>query len=260
MVSAGDDDHEIYALQYAGPLTSSGAFILWMREWEKTVERAYFFWCVKGQGGPIVVDCGVSPELARQKELPGYISPAEALKRIGVDAAQVPRVVLTHLHWDHYSAINLFPKATIYVQKREYDFWVKDPIAKRPAFAAVADEAAADHLSGLEGSDRLVLIDGDQEILPGVELLLAPGHTPGLQAVAVKTAGGTAIIGSDCAHFFRNYAEDWPSVLIADLPAWMKTYDKLKAKAASAELLFPGHDPLMLKNYPRVADGVARLA
>ena len=260
MIAPKEAPYEIYALKYSGPLTGSGAFILWMREWEKTVERAYFFWCIKGEGGPIVVDCGVAPDLAHQKALPGYVSPAEALERIGVDASTVRRVIVTHMHWDHISGIELFPEATIYVQKNEFDFWVNDPIAKRPVFASVADTAAIDYLARLEGGDRLILIDGDEEILPGIELLLAPGHTPGLQAVAVRTNSGTAIIGSDCGHFFRNYEEDWPSTLIVDLPAWMKTYDKLKAKVTSDKLLFPGHDPLMLANYPPVAEGVARLA
>jgi len=31
----------------------------------------------------------------------------------------------------------------------------------------------------------------------------------------------------------------------------MKSYDKLRAKASAIELMFPGHDPAMLENYPR---------
>ena len=36
--------YEIYALKYAGPFTSSGAFLMWMKDWEKTEERNYYFW------------------------------------------------------------------------------------------------------------------------------------------------------------------------------------------------------------------------
>jgi hypothetical protein len=78
--------------------------------------------------------------------------------------------------------------------------------------------------------------------------------------VGVKTARGTAIVGSDCAHTFRNYREDWPSALIVDLVGWMESYDKLKKKASFSDLLFPGHDPLMSQNYPEVAQDVTRLA
>jgi glyoxylase-like metal-dependent hydrolase (beta-lactamase superfamily II) len=104
-----------------------------------------------------------------------------------------------------------------------------------------------------------MIVRGDQEILPGIELLLAPGHTPGLQAVSVNTAKGTAILGSDCGHLFRNYEEEMPSCFITDLPAWMRTYDKLKSKVSSLSLLFPGHDAKMATQFPSVAEGVTRL-
>jgi glyoxylase-like metal-dependent hydrolase (beta-lactamase superfamily II) len=260
MTRSNDTKYEIYALKYAGPFKSSGALILWMMEWEKTFERHYFFWCIKGEGGPIILDCGVSPVLAEQKALNGYISPVVVLQRAGVEASQVRKVILSHLHWDHCSGVKLFPNATFYVQEKEFSFWTKDPIAKKPVFQMDYDHSAITYLSQMQGSGQLVLVEGDKEILPGIELLLAPGHTPGLQAVAVKTGSGTAVLGSDCAHFFRNYAEEWPSIFIVDLVAWMKTYDKLKAKASSAGLLFPGHDPQMLQNYPRVAEDVTKLA
>jgi glyoxylase-like metal-dependent hydrolase (beta-lactamase superfamily II) len=252
-------EYEICALKYAGPLTSSGALLMWLQDWEKVERRNYYFWCLKGGGETIIVDTGVSPDLARERNLAGYISPAEILSRIDVKADEVRRVILTHIHWDHSSGASLFPKATFYIQEQEYRFWLKDPIATRPAFKRTSDETAKAYLASLEGTDRLRLLKGDQEVLPGIECLLAPGHTVGLQAVAVNTAKDTAILGSDCAHIFRNYREDWPSAIFVDLVGWMKTYDKLRARASSLEVLFPGHDPLMSEEYPEVAEGVTRL-
>lgn len=251
--------YKIFALKYAGPFTGSGALHMWFKEWEETVERNYYFWCIKGEGETVVVDAGVSPDLARQKELVGYVSPGDLLSRIGVWADEVRHVILTHLHWDHTSGVTLFPNAVFYVQQEEYRFWTKDPVAARPPFRLVWDEVSGAFLASLEGTDRLKLIQGDQEIFPGIECLLARGHTVGLQAVAVNTERGTAVLGSDCAHVFRNYKEDWPSVLITDLVAWMKTYDKLREKASSPDLIFPGHDPLMTSEYPSVAEDITRL-
>jgi glyoxylase-like metal-dependent hydrolase (beta-lactamase superfamily II) len=253
-------EYEIFALKYVGPLTGSGALHMWYKEWDKIVERNYYFWCVKGEGETVVVDTGVSPDLAREKDLAGYVSPPDLLSRIGVRAEEVRHVILTHLHWDHTSGVTLFPNAAFYVQREEYRFWLKDPIAARPPFRYVSDEASGAYLASLEGTGRLKLIRGDQEIFPGIECLLARGHTVGLQAVAVNTAKGTAVLGSDCAHVFRNYREDWPSALITDLVALMKTYDKLKGKASSPDLIFPGHDPIMTSDYPTVARDVTRLA
>ncbi len=93
--------YEIYALKYAGPVTSSGAFIMWMQDWDAVIERNYYLWCIKGPHTSIVVDTGISPAMARQRNLPGYVSPTELLPRIGIDADRVEHVIVTHIHWDH---------------------------------------------------------------------------------------------------------------------------------------------------------------
>ena len=251
--------YEIYAIKYAGPFTSSGAFLMWLRDWEKIEERNYYIWCIRGPDETVIVDAGVDPELAKDKKLTGYSSPAGVLSRIGVEADEVRHLILTHMHWDHASGVKLFRNATVYVQDREYRFWLNDPIARRPPFRHVSDKASTEYLASLEGTDHLCLVKGDQEILPGITCMLAPGHTVGLQAVAVSTAKGTAILGSDCAHVFRNYQEDWPSSLIVDLVEWMRTYDRIRERATSVDLIFPGHDVLMASGYPQVAEDITRL-
>jgi len=222
---------EIYALKYAGPLTSSGALLMWLQDWEKVEKRSYYIWCIKGDGESVIVDTGVSPELAEERGLAGYVNPAVILSRIHVKADEIKHVILTHMHWDHAGGVSLFPKATFYMQEEEYRFWMHDKVAERPPLKPFIEK----------------------------ECFLAQGHSIALQAVAVKTAKGTAIIGSDCAHTFRNYREDWPSSFIFDLVACMKTYDRLRTRASSLDLIFPGHDPFMSEGYPEVADGVTKL-
>jgi glyoxylase-like metal-dependent hydrolase (beta-lactamase superfamily II) len=135
-------EHEIYALKFAGPFTSSGAFLMWLRDWEKTEKRNYYIWCIKGAGETVIVDTGVSPRLAKERTLAGYISPSEVLSQIDVNADEVRSVILTHFHWDHSSGASLFPRATFYIQEREYHFWLKDPIANRAPFKRQSDETA----------------------------------------------------------------------------------------------------------------------
>jgi hypothetical protein len=76
--------------------------------------------------------------------------------------------------------------------------------------------------------------------------------------VRVNTQKGPAVVGSDCAHLFRGYREAIPSRFIMDMPAWIDSFDQVKAKA-SIDLIFPGHDVLMYESYLKVAEGVMRL-
>jgi glyoxylase-like metal-dependent hydrolase (beta-lactamase superfamily II) len=262
--AAGSDaTYEIYALKYAGPFTGKLAMLLWMEGWDKEVDRNYYLWAIKGGGEIIVVDTGCGVTLANQRKLPGFENPVEVLARIGADKTNVKRVIITHIHFDHVGGLEMFPEAfpnaEFYVQEKEYDFWMKNPIAKRPPFAKLRDEVANKALETLDRTKRLHQLAGDTRIMPGIEALLAPGHTVGLQAVAVNTARGTAIVASDCAHIHKSFVDDTPSCLITDMIAWMESYDKLRAKASSIDLIFPGHDVKMLSHYPKVAENVTRL-
>lgn len=252
--------YQIFALKYAGPFERTEAFLLWLGDGCKTEEIFYYIWLIRGRGEDIVIDAGVGPDLAAERELLGYVNPARVLARVGVEADRVRHVILTHLHWDHMDGSPLFPKATFYVHQKEFDFWWKDPCLNNPTLAGLAAKPALGYLAGLEGTERLVLLDGEKEILPGVRCLPAPGHTPALQAVAVETEKGRAVLGSDCGHLFQNYRESRPSCLICDLPAWLKSFDRLKEQVSSPDLLFPGHDKRMFTEYPKEADGVTRLA
>jgi len=252
--------YEIYAVKYAGPFVRPASMILWFHDLDKSTAVNYYLFVVRGGGETIVVDCGVSPGLARRRALRGYVNPAEALRRLGIDARRVQHLVATHIHFDHISGISLFPRATVYLQEREFAFWIDDPVARRAPFLHVSDLAANRAVARLRDSPRLRLIRGDRTILPGIRLLLCPGHTPGIQAVAVNTARGTAVLGSDIGHTFENYRRDIPSALITDMVAWMGSFDKVRAAASSPDLLFPGHDVALMTAYPKVARDVTRLA
>ncbi|MGQ9695167.1 MAG: N-acyl homoserine lactonase family protein [Thermodesulfobacteriota bacterium] len=250
--------YEIYALKYAGPFTRPASMIRWFQDIDKFEQINYYIFALRGEE-TIVIDCGCSPQLAAQRNLAGYENPVEVLKKIDIEARRVKHVVATHIHFDHISGVSLFPRANIYVQEKEYNFWIKDPMAKRAPFMQTTDPVGNRYLARLEGKERLKLIRGDKKILPGIELLLTPGHTVGNQVVAVHTEKGIAIVGSDTAHVFSSYRTDIPSGIITDMIAWMKSYDKIRKKATAIDLIFPGHDPALLENYPKAAEGISRL-
>lgn len=251
--------YEIYALKYAGPFVRPASMVTWFMDMDKTTLINYYIFAIRGAGETIVVDCGCAPKLAEARGLAGYVNPVDVLQSIGIDAKKVKKVVATHIHFDHISGVELFPRATIFLQEKEFNFWIKNPLAKRAPFLHTTDPVGNRYLAKLEGTKRLELVRGDKRILPGIELLLAPGHTIGLQVVVVNTVKGKAIVGSDAAHLFSSYRTDIPSAIITDMIAWMKSYDKIRAKASSIDLIFPGHDPALLANYPNVAQDVSRL-
>jgi glyoxylase-like metal-dependent hydrolase (beta-lactamase superfamily II) len=260
---APEPEYEIYAFKYGGPLYRKVAIVTWNSGWDQDGPINYYVWAIKAKNGEtIVVDTGSSPAQGAARQVPGFVDPVEVLSRLDVTAANVRKVVITHMHWDHVGNIEgylqAFPKAKFYVQKREFDFCVKNPLSRRKPIAILFDPLASKAVGGMAGSDRLVIVDGDYNLAPGVDLFLAPGHTLGLQVVRVNTAKGPAIVGSDCAHVFRGYREDTGSVFIMDMPAWLLSFDKVKSKAV-IDLIFPGHDILMSENYPKVAQDVTRL-
>jgi glyoxylase-like metal-dependent hydrolase (beta-lactamase superfamily II) len=253
--------YEVLAVQYAGPFPALAAFLYWHEDGATCEEENYYVWCIRGNGTVTVVDTGARPELlSRRKPPSASVRPCQALQTIGVDCSAVRQVVLTHLHWDHCGGIDDFPQATFYLGTEEYDFWIDNPVAKRAPFASMADPESHEYLRGLKGTDRLVLLDHDQEIAEGIRCITAPGHTPGLVAVAVETTRGTAVIGSDAAHVFANLERDWPSAFTYDRITCVRTYDKLRATASHSDLIFPGHDHRLASDYPRVTDRVTRLA
>lgn len=251
--------YEIYALKYAGPFTRPASMVHWFQDLDKTIQINYYIFVIRGGAEIVLVDCGCRPKLAKERDLAGYVNPVDALKRIDIDANRIRYLIATHVHFDHIGGLELFPEATIFIQKKEFDFWIKDPMSKRAPFLHVTDPVANDYLGKLEGDKRLHLIQGDEEILPGIQLLLCPGHTIGLQTVAVNTEKGKAIIGSDSAHTFYSYRTDIPNAIITDMIEWMKSYDKMRAQASSIDLIFPGHDTALLDKYPKVAEDVSRL-
>jgi len=54
---------------------------------------------------------------------------------------------------------------------------------------------------------QYVPIDGALELLPGLRLVPAPGHTRGSQVVVVETGGRSVVVGGDMAVFFAELDE-----------------------------------------------------
>jgi N-acyl homoserine lactone hydrolase len=141
--------------------------------------------------GRILVDTGMTELHPLLDDMDPRLWP---LDEQDLDLASIDIVVNTHLHGDHCGGNRLFPGKPIHVQRRELDDarsqddysireWVEPPgVQYRP-------------------------VDGEFELLPGIRLLPAPGHTPGTQVVVIETGGRPIVIAGDVAVWFGEFDE-----------------------------------------------------
>jgi glyoxylase-like metal-dependent hydrolase (beta-lactamase superfamily II) len=91
---------------------------------------------------------------------------------------------------------------------------------------------------------------GDTELAPGISLHKAAGHTAGLQVVRVHTRRGWVVLASDATHYYENIRTNRPFTIAHHLGEMLDSYRLIERLAASAHHIIPGHDPLVMKEYP----------
>jgi glyoxylase-like metal-dependent hydrolase (beta-lactamase superfamily II) len=209
----------------------------------------YFVWVIRDGARTIVVDTGFDAAEAKRRNRTVLRAPAEALGLIGIDAAKVTEVVITHLHYDHAGTLGAFPAAKFHLQAAEMAY------ATGPCmcFDYMRFPFTADHVCEMVKnvySGRVIFHEGDAEIAPGLTLHKIGGHSRGLQAVRVATTSGPTVLASDAAHYYETFETGKPFVLVADMEDMLRGYATLQRLAASPRRVVPGHDPLVLTRYP----------
>ena len=116
-----------------------------------------------------------------------------ALRQHGIGPEQIGRVILTHLHFDHAWNLELFPTAQVLLQKDELVHAIDPAPSQRLYYTRHTINQVLDR----RRPAALELIEGDRELADGLSLLLAPGHTPGMQVVCVPTERGRVGLVSD---------------------------------------------------------------
>jgi N-acyl homoserine lactone hydrolase len=200
----------------------------------------------------VLVDTGCSdPATTRDHqpfERPAELYPLTVLAGRGVDPASIGLVLTSHLHWDHSSGNALFPGAELRVQARELEYARHPLMWHRESYEVHNLDRDATWALG-----RYTTVDGDAEILPGLQVLLTPGHTPGIQSVLVTTGDGDFVLPSDNVPTYANWAgklPEWthiPATNHYSLPDYDATFTRLDELAKAGARLLPSHDFRVLK-------------
>jgi N-acyl homoserine lactone hydrolase len=162
--------------------------------------------------GRVLVDTGMTelrPEIA---DMDPQLMP---LTEQDFDLAAIDIVVNTHLHFDHCGGNHLFAGCPIYVQRQELE-------AARMTDYTIPEWVDAPGVTYEE-------VDGVLDLLPGLRLVPAPGHSRGMQVVVVETDGRPIVIGGDVA--VRHGELDEP-----------ETEGQLRVRSLDPELVWLAHE------------------
>jgi glyoxylase-like metal-dependent hydrolase (beta-lactamase superfamily II) len=250
-----------------GPLEALKAFGVGVRESGLMEIPVPAYLLEHPSAGPVLVDTGMHASLAdgggrerarnlgpigrmmsRHASMRPEQTVAAQLKAHGLDVADIGLVVMTHLHFDHASALCDFPNATVLVDEREWKvaWWrgallngySRAQLDSRPSYRTIDFTAAS---VGPRGPfERTVDVFGDGALT----LCATPGHTAGHLSLIARLDAGEALLSADAAYTMATIRDGERPWLTHDRDAYehslrqIQTYDRENPEA----LIIPGHD------------------
>lgn len=221
------------------------------------IEARLQTWVVELDGRTIVIDTGAGNDKVRPgiPVFGGLRTPfVERFLAAGHRLENVDLVVCTHLHVDHVgwntrleggAWVPTFPNARYVFPAPDVEYWDPRNAERFPAMIGAAVNAGF-----YEDSVRPILerglahtFSGRTDLLPGLTLQPAPGHTPGSTVVELRSAGEVALFVGDVVHHpLQIMNPDWNSIFCEDAAAARASRrDVLERAAAENALLVPAH-------------------
>jgi glyoxylase-like metal-dependent hydrolase (beta-lactamase superfamily II) len=171
----------------------------------------------------------------------------QSIDQAGISPESIDSIFISHAHPDHVGgALNdqdelIFTNATYYICQNEWDFWFSEQAINQVSELFIT--FARKKLTPLK--ERMLLIEKEKEILPGVEVLFAPGHTPGHMVVSFKSEGEQLLYTGDTVlHPLHLERPDWLPVydILPELASVSKSHI-FNLAAATKSLVLGQHFP-----------------
>ena len=170
----------------------------------------------------------------------------ELVAQCGFRADDVTTVVNTHLHFDHAGGNThrdaegrvalSFPRARYHVQRGEWE-WAHRANERTQA------SYLPDNYEPVMEAGRLVLLEGEGEVVPGVSVMLTPGHCPWHQSVVIRSGGQTACFLADVVPTMAHLPLPWIMGYDVEPLRTLESKRALLARAAEERwLLVSTHD------------------
>jgi glyoxylase-like metal-dependent hydrolase (beta-lactamase superfamily II) len=220
---------------------------------DEKVDAMYAFWLIRGGGHNILFDSGFHRQRFLERfRADNYLRPDEAVKLAGVQPEEITDIVISHAHWDHIGGIDLFPKATIWIQKEEYRYYRGVAWQQRGNHGGIDPDDVVE-LARLNAAGHVHFVNGDNvEIFPGIRAYTGGRHTYAAQYLRVE-GNPPFVLASDNCYLYRNLTEHKASWTFseADHPANVRNQQRMIELAGSPERVIPGHDALQFQKFPR---------
>jgi glyoxylase-like metal-dependent hydrolase (beta-lactamase superfamily II) len=249
---AQSPEYSIEAIRYAISPDVPVAELVVNGPKDQKVDIAMVVWLIRGGGHTILFDSGFHRD-THLKEFPmkDFLRPDEAVKTAGVNPQDVTDIVISHAHWDHMGGIDLFPKATVWIQREEYRYYTGDAWQEGGNHGGI-DAEDVEELVKLNTEHRLRFVDGDGvEIFPGITAYTGSRHTYASQYLRVAGTP-TYVLCSDNVYFYLNLSAHLASATFsdADHAANIAQQKRMIELAGSADRVVPGHDILQFQKFP----------
>jgi glyoxylase-like metal-dependent hydrolase (beta-lactamase superfamily II) len=253
--------YEAFAVRFATVPQFRVAGLVEGADQSRRIDIPMMVWLLKGSNGRrVLVDSGFyQKKFVDQWKVQNFRSPADAVRSAGVKPEEITDIIITHAHWDHVGGAELFPKATVWIQRDEYRYYTGEAWHSPNTHGGIdQDDMLA--LVRINTQGRLRFVDGDdQEPIPGIRCYTGGKHTWASQYVGVQTEGGTAVFTSDNVYLYENLEKRAAIAQTLDAASNLKAQDRIRSLAENPSLIIPGHDPAVFERYSRLGDDVVRV-